>query len=97
MQAALCWLDREMPLYSGAVWLLEQGGTPAPPRADRDQLPGARLSSVLRRPALNRSSPTGGLGLALCRRIAEAHGGTVTLEPSERGAAFRITIPDAAA
>jgi len=37
-----------------------------------------------------------GLGLALCRRIAEAHGGTVTLEPSERGAAFRITIPDSA-
>jgi signal transduction histidine kinase len=36
-----------------------------------------------------------GLGLALCRRIAEAHGGTVTLEPSERGATFRITIPDA--
>lgn len=37
-----------------------------------------------------------GLGLALCRRIAEAHGGTVSLEPSEQGAAFRITVPDAA-
>ncbi|HVR01935.1 MAG TPA: protoglobin domain-containing protein [Polyangia bacterium] len=37
-----------------------------------------------------------GLGLALCRRIAEAHSGTVSLDPSERGAAFRITIPDAA-
>jgi signal transduction histidine kinase len=36
-----------------------------------------------------------GLGLALCRRIAEAHGGTVTLEPSEHGAAFRVFIPDA--
>jgi two-component system sensor histidine kinase HydH len=35
-----------------------------------------------------------GLGLALCRRIAEAHGGTVTLEPSGRGATFRISIPD---
>jgi two-component system sensor histidine kinase HydH len=35
-----------------------------------------------------------GLGLALCRRIAEAHSGTVTLEPSERGATFRISIPD---
>ncbi|MEP6651933.1 MAG: protoglobin domain-containing protein [Myxococcales bacterium] len=34
-----------------------------------------------------------GLGLALCRRIAEAHSGTVTLEPSERGAAFKLTIP----
>ena len=35
-----------------------------------------------------------GLGLALCRRIAEAHGGTVTLEPSERGAVFLVSIPD---
>jgi signal transduction histidine kinase len=37
-----------------------------------------------------------GLGLALCRRFADAHGGTVTLDPSERGAAFRVTIPDQA-
>jgi two-component system sensor histidine kinase HydH len=37
-----------------------------------------------------------GLGLALCRRIAEAHGGTVTLDEAERGATFRIIIPDAA-
>ena len=36
-----------------------------------------------------------GLGLALCRRITEAHGGTVALEPSEQGAAFRVVVPDA--
>jgi two-component system, NtrC family, sensor histidine kinase HydH len=35
-----------------------------------------------------------GLGLALCRRIAEAHAGTVTLDPSEAGAIFKLTIPD---
>jgi signal transduction histidine kinase len=35
-----------------------------------------------------------GLGLALCRRITEAHGGTVTLEPSNQGAAFRVVVPD---
>jgi two-component system sensor histidine kinase HydH len=37
-----------------------------------------------------------GLGLALCRRIAEAHNGTLTLEPSESGALFEIVIPDSA-
>ena len=35
-----------------------------------------------------------GLGLALCRRIVEAHGGTISLEPSERGASFLLTVPD---
>jgi two-component system sensor histidine kinase HydH len=35
-----------------------------------------------------------GLGLALCRRITEAHGGTIALEPSAAGATFKITIPD---
>jgi signal transduction histidine kinase len=34
-----------------------------------------------------------GLGLALCRRIAEAHGGTLALEPSSPGAAFVLTVP----
>ncbi|HXI55876.1 MAG TPA: protoglobin domain-containing protein [Polyangia bacterium] len=37
-----------------------------------------------------------GLGLALCRRIAAAHGGTVALEPSDHGAVFKVSIPDAA-
>jgi two-component system, NtrC family, sensor histidine kinase HydH len=37
-----------------------------------------------------------GLGLALCRRILEAHGGTIGLESSESGAAFKIVVPDAA-
>ena len=37
-----------------------------------------------------------GLGLALCRRIVEAHGGTIALDASERGAAFKIVVPDAA-
>jgi signal transduction histidine kinase len=38
-----------------------------------------------------------GLGLALCRRIVDAHGGALTLEPSESGAVFQIAIPDAPA
>jgi two-component system sensor histidine kinase HydH len=38
-----------------------------------------------------------GLGLALCRRIVEAHGGTIAAEPTARGATFKISIPDAPA
>jgi two-component system, NtrC family, sensor histidine kinase HydH len=34
-----------------------------------------------------------GLGLALCRRIIEGHGGTVELEITETGASFLLTIP----
>jgi two-component system, NtrC family, sensor histidine kinase HydH len=37
-----------------------------------------------------------GLGLALCRRILYAHGGEIGLEPSERGACFRVWIPERA-
>ena len=36
-----------------------------------------------------------GLGLALCRRIMEAHGGSIQLAPSETGAAFVLVLPAA--
>lgn len=34
-----------------------------------------------------------GLGLALAKRIMQAHGGSISLVPSDRGAAFRIVLP----
>ncbi|MEM9248207.1 MAG: ATP-binding protein [Pseudomonadota bacterium] len=34
-----------------------------------------------------------GLGLAICHKIAEEHGGTLTLGPSEVGSAFCLTLP----
>ena len=37
-----------------------------------------------------------GLGLALCRRILDAHGGRIEVEPSDRGARFALWIPNAA-
>ncbi|WP_318723646.1 sensor histidine kinase [Streptomyces albicerus] len=36
-----------------------------------------------------------GLGLSIVAAIAQAHGGTVTLEPSDRGAWFRVRLPAA--
>jgi signal transduction histidine kinase len=35
-----------------------------------------------------------GSGLALCRRIVEAHGGSIVLEPTPTGASFLVTVPD---
>lgn len=34
-----------------------------------------------------------GLGLALARRIAAGHGGSIAVEPSEHGARLRVTLP----
>jgi len=38
-----------------------------------------------------------GLGLAICRQIMEALGGTVTYLPGQGGAAFRVRLPQTAA
>jgi signal transduction histidine kinase len=34
-----------------------------------------------------------GLGLSIAMGIAEAHGGTLTLTPTQKGACFRLAIP----
>jgi two-component system, NtrC family, sensor histidine kinase HupT/HoxJ len=38
-----------------------------------------------------------GLGLSIAMGIAEAHGGTLSLVPTDKGACFRLTIPAAEA
>jgi signal transduction histidine kinase len=82
----------------GQVWLdARREGTVTVLRV-RDDGPGvpAALREQVFEALFTTKAKGSGLGLALCRRIAEAHGGTVTLEPSERGAVFLVSIPDQA-
>ncbi|WP_061290435.1 sensor histidine kinase [Herbidospora cretacea] len=43
--------------------------------------------------ARDRDAGGAGLGLAIAREIVTAHGGTLTIEDSPRGALFRLTLP----
>ena len=45
-------------------------------------------------PREERDVEGGGIGLAVCRRVVEAHGGHIWVEPAEGGGgAFRFTLP----
>jgi len=65
----------------------------------RDHGPGIAESDLPRifdrfyRAAAARSKPGAGLGLAIVREAARAHGGDATVESSPRGASFRLTLP----
>ena len=82
---------------SGHIWIEARREGSRSVVLVRDDGPGvpAELRSRIFEALFTTKAKGNGLGLALCRRIAEAHSGTVTLEPSQRGASFRISIPDA--
>ena len=68
-------------------------------RDDGPGIPEADLASLFEpffRVNRSRSKTTAGygLGLSICKRIVEAHGGTITAENNAgRGATFTVTLP----
>jgi signal transduction histidine kinase len=65
----------------------------------RDQGPGvaADLRDKLFEPFVTGKSGGTGLGLAVSRQIIQRHGGTLSLLPTDKGAAFEIRLPQAPA
>jgi len=61
----------------------------------RDDGPGVPESVRHRifEPLFTTKAQGSGIGLALCRLIMEAHGGTIDLEPAEQGASFLVRLP----
>jgi two-component system C4-dicarboxylate transport sensor histidine kinase DctB len=95
-------------LYENAV-LVKQGGRPTVTTAARastgtltvtvtDDGPGVdpSMADRLFEPLATARENGTGLGLALAKRICEAHGGSIRLVPSARGATFEFSLPRAA-
>jgi two-component system OmpR family sensor kinase len=72
------------------LWIADTG--PGVDPADRERI-FDRFARGSDRP---RPSDGAGLGLSIVHSIATSHGGTVDLDPTERGATFRLTFPRAA-
>lgn len=83
----------------GRIWISAERREDGVALHVRDEGPGVQPEHRERIfDALYTTKPKGtGLGLALCRRILEAHNGELTLEASTQGAVFRVWIPDFAA
>jgi two-component system sensor histidine kinase MprB len=79
----------EVIVRDGQVTVADHG----PGVADED-LP--RIFDRFYRAAASRSKPGAGLGLAIVREAAEAHGGQATVESSPTGARFTLTLPASA-
>jgi signal transduction histidine kinase len=81
----------------GQLWVEVEsgpdGGTRVRVRDDGPGVPSEERSRIFE--ALFTTKAKGsGLGLALCRRIMEAHGGTIELEARPGGASFLLTFPE---
>ena len=80
----------------GHVWIDARRAGAATVLIVRDDGPGipSHLREQVFEALFTTKAKGSGLGLALSRRIAEAHGGTVALESTAAGAAFAVTVPD---
>ncbi|HEY6962317.1 MAG TPA: HAMP domain-containing sensor histidine kinase [Gaiellaceae bacterium] len=78
----------EVTVRDGEVVVADHG-----PGIAAEDLP--RIFDRFYRAAAARAKPGSGLGLALVREAAEAHGGQATAETSSAGARFRLTLPAA--
>jgi PAS domain S-box-containing protein len=59
--------------------------------ADRDK---GSVFGAFQRGSAHRDTPGTGIGLAICRKVAERHGGTITVEDSQGGGAtFVVELP----
>jgi two-component system sensor histidine kinase MprB len=79
----------EVSVRGGEVVVADHG----PGIADED-LP--RVFDRFYRAATARSKPGAGLGLAIVREAAEAHGGTASAESTSSGARFKLALPTTA-
>jgi two-component system sensor histidine kinase MprB len=78
----------EVSVRDGSVLVADHG-----PGIAEEDLP--RVFDRFYRAAAARAKPGAGLGLAIVREAAEAHGGTATAENGSTGARFRLTLPAA--
>jgi two-component system sensor histidine kinase MprB len=76
----------EVTVREGEVVVADHG----PGVADEDV---ARIFDRFYRSATARSKPGAGLGLAIVREAARAHGGDATVESTPRGASFHLKLP----
>jgi two-component system, OmpR family, sensor histidine kinase MprB len=79
----------EVSVRGGEVVVQDHG-----PGIAEEDLP--RVFDRFYRAAAARSKPGAGLGLAIVREAAEAHGGTATAETNASGARFRLALPSTA-
>ncbi len=53
-----------------------------------------RVFQIFQRLHLRDEYPGVGIGLAVCRRIVERHGGTIRAHPADQGACIEVRLPD---